>query len=557
MTGISAWSELEGGNAVRAWNKVWQRRVAERGWLICMAYVGLSLMWAQAVWAQSGVTVGPAEDEGELAQVDVMLGRSVQVRTDWPVHRVSVSNPETADVQVLTPHQVLVLGQAVGETDLLIWSEDETVWQARVNVTMDLVALGEQLESLLPGAKLTLGQVNGTVMVSGQLRRAEHAAQLQQIMATADIGYVNLTTLVGVQQVMLQVRVAEASRSALRSLGVNFFGAGNDFFGANVLGQAGGGPLNPISIGVPEGAPAASGVPFQFIDDLTVSPGVTLFAGVPAADLQVFLQALAENQYIRILAEPNLVARSGEKANFLAGGEIPIPVVQGGTADSTAITVEYREFGVRLAFRPTVLGDGSIHLHVAPEVSELSDIGAVQIQGFRIPSISTRRAETTVELNDGQTFAMAGLMRQTTNARSSRVPVLGDLPVLGPLFRSVRYEQGETELVVLVTARLVEPLSIDPQAIPLPGMFHQPPSDWELYFKGRLDGRPPKLAPMDARVMRERGLDRLRGPGAWASYEPDTRSGSAATSATALPADDVAQSAPAQPTDQPEPDQMQ
>jgi pilus assembly protein CpaC len=247
---------------------------------------------------------------------------------------------------------------------------------------------------------------------------------------------------------------------------------------------------------------------------------VTLFGGVPSWDMIFFLQALAENQYMRILAEPTLVALNGEKANFLAGGEYPIPVVQGsGSGGSgTSISIEYRDYGVSLSFQPTVLGDGTIRLYVAPEVSELSEIGAVTIQGFQIPSVITRRAETTLQMKSGQTFAMAGLLRRTALARNSRLPWFGDIPILGLLGRSVRYVSGETELVVLVTPTLVEPLVQTPA---VPGMMHRAPSDWELYALGVIEGpvkSAPKAAREDMQWLQGLGLHKLKGPGAWAHH---------------------------------------
>jgi pilus assembly protein CpaC len=253
------------------------------------------------------------------------------------------------------------------------------------------------------------------------------------------------------------------------------------------------------------------------LNDASVSSAVTLFAGFPAADLEVFIQALEENQYLQLLAEPNLVALSGEEASFLAGGEFPIPVVQG-TGNSATVTIEYKEFGVRLAFRPVILSDGKIRLRVSPEVSELSDVGAVELQGFRIPSVLTRRLQTTVELKAGQTFGLAGLISRATNARTSKVPGLGELPVLGALFRSVRYNRSETELVVLVTADLAEPQSAGVPP-PVPGDGYRPPDAWELYALGRIEGRSPaRLHRTHAEHLKELGLDRLKGPGAWATY---------------------------------------
>ena len=187
----------------------------------------------------------------------------------------------------------------------------------------------------------------------------------------------------------------------------------------------------------------------------------------------------------------------------------------GSGGGGTTISIEYREYGVRLTFQPFVLGDGSIRLHVAPEVSELTDVGGVSISGFTVPALLTRRFETTLELNSGQTFAMAGLIKENISAVRSRIPGLGDIPILGPLFRSVRYTKGETELVVFVTASLVEPMSLA-QISPLPGFLYAEPNDWEFYIDGRIEGKEPvKIHPADAERLKQMGLDKLIGPGAW------------------------------------------
>jgi pilus assembly protein CpaC len=327
------------------------------------------------------------------------------------------------------------------------------------------------------------------------------------------VKHVDMTRVEGVHQVLLQVRVAEVSRNALRALDINSFFAGDKYFGSV---QTGG--FNPVDIGVPDGAPVGRHLPFEFLSDSGATSAATLFMGFPRADLQIVIRALEENRFLRILAEPNLVALSGEEASFLAGGEFPIPVVQSGTGVGQSISIEFREFGVSLRFRPHVLGENLIRLRVAPEVTDLSDIGSVEIEGFRIPGIQTRRAETTLELRSGQSFGMAGLLNQRSEARNTKIPLLGDLPVLGPLFRSVRYERGETELVVLVTASLVEPQSLA-TVPPLPGTLHVMPNDWELFAKGQIEGaQPPMLAPADQKHLQQLGLDRLKGPGAWIEY---------------------------------------
>ena len=457
----------------------------------------------------------------EAETIYVHVGQSAVVHAPWPVARVSITQPSIADVQVLTPSQVLVIGNDLGITDMILWSEQEEVWRARVNVIIDLTHFRDELTKIFPECELDVIQSQDVLVVQGNLCRVEQVAQLRAMLDAYGVKYVDATSVAGVQQVMLQVRVAEASRAAIRSLGLNAFYAGTDVTGGLTLGPDGGGALNPINIGVPAGTAATGSVfdlPFQFLENTSVGSAISLFAGIPSIDLQLFLQALAENQYLRLLAEPTLVALSGEEASFLAGGEFPVPIVQGGTgAGGTSITIEYKEFGIRLNFLPQVLGEGRIRLYVAPEVSELSDVGAVEIEGFRVPSLLTRRAETTLELNSGQTFAMAGLLSQSVTGRSTQIPLLGDLPILGTLFRSVRYKRSETELLVLVTASLVEPASTTAQT-PVPGDLHVEPDDWELYIDGRLEGKTPALAPADAALLKELGLDRLRGPGGWVTY---------------------------------------
>jgi pilus assembly protein CpaC len=249
---------------------------------------------------------------------------------------------------------------------------------------------------------------------------------------------------------------------------------------------------------------------------------VTLFGGLSRGDLEIFVRALAENQYLRVLAEPNLVALSGAEASFLAGGEVPIPVVQGGGTGGGAgsISIQFKPFGISLKFRPTVLGDGGIRLEVASEVSEVSDTieTATQIGPVRTPAFLTRRAETTLEMKSGQSFAMAGLLSERTNSVASKVPLLGDLPILGTLFRSIQFKKGETELLLIVTANLVEPIS-DLSLPPLPGEAYVEPTDWEFYVEGRIEGRvPARVAAEDQEWMKQMGLDRLKGPGAWMTY---------------------------------------
>jgi pilus assembly protein CpaC len=288
---------------------------------------------------------------------------------------------------------------------------------------------------------------------------------------------------------MLQVRFAEVSRSATNQLGFNFGTTdGTSFFGSNV------GQVNPL--GTKDGSAGGSVLAIQ-----SPSPAVTLFGKGVIGDtaFAYYVSALRQNNLLRVLAEPTLTAISGEEASFLAGGSFPVPITQGGGtgAGGTAITVEYRTFGVKLKFTPVVLGDGKIRLKVAPEVSDLDFTTAVRFNGFVIPGLTERKLQTVIEMREGQTFALAGLLNNNVSASKDVTPVLGDVPVLGALFRSVRYQRKETELVVIVTPRLVE--AVNPSQVPLlPGEKWRHPTEGDLFWQrdiGGPAGDPKKAAP--------------------------------------------------------------
>ncbi len=502
-----------------------------RNALHCLSGVILAIACLWLI-ADGGMAQEPAAaPEKAAGQVEATptlelgLGRAHVYKSAKPFNKVAVSDPKIADIQVVGPDQVVIVGKAIGTADLIMWSDDGWTAHTLVQVSLDPEQLKKKLAGLFPKADLKISRWQETVVLQGTIGTTEEAKGLHQFMDTAGLKYVDMTRIAGGQQVMIKVRMAEASRTALRSLSVNALHSDNEFFGGSTIG----GNPNRINIGVPSGAPAQSDLPFVFNSSTAVSSAVTVFTGIPAGDLEFFVSALERNQYIRLLAEPTLVARSGEEASFLAGGEFPIPVVQssgGAAGGSGSITIQFKEFGVRLRFKPTVMGEDRIQLFVAPEVSELSDIGAIEQSGIKTPAISTRRAETTFEVNNGPTFAMAGLIKRDTSGTADQVPGLGNIPVLGSLFRSVSYKRGESELVVLVTVSLVEPLN-DVAGRPLPGDLHTPPSNWELYAKGRIEGRTPESQARDAQWMKQMGLDRLHGPGAWMNYNnvPSTGNG--------------------------------
>ena len=425
------------------------------------------------------------------------LSQSRVVDAPWPVKRVSVTNPEIAHVEALTPTSVLLQGKAIGATDLILWSRDEEFRRTKVHVLLDLASLKAELMRMFPKSSFSLSQSRGAVVVSGMLGRAEHAAQLKEFMEASGITYVDMTSVAGVQQVMLQVRILEESRTATHAVGFTALVSENKFLGALNLGPDTGGAIDPVII---KGAD-----PIDFTGLVTVSP---VFLSYVSEDLKFFVQALADTDYLRILAEPTLVALSGEEATFLVGGEFPVPVVRATVLDKPTISIQFKEYGVRLKFRPTVLGDGTIRLLVASEVSDLSTKGAIEVSGFFVPSLIARKAETTLELKSGQSFAMAGLILTTIKERTSGIPGLADLPVIGAMFRAIHYEKTQTDLVVLSTAWLVDPLASTEKPRKL--------SDWEYFASGDVEtGAPALVAAAATKWLKQMKFNSLRGFGAW------------------------------------------
>jgi pilus assembly protein CpaC len=356
---------------------------------------------------------------------------------------------------------------------------------ANVVVLLDSTALQHQLNEMFPGAKIEVADVNGAVALRGRvptLQVAEQAAQVAQPYAARVLNFLEIA---GGQQVMLEVKFAEVSRAATTALGVNLGFTDGTAIGGSNIGQVA--PFAPVESDVTPGT-IALGVP------TTLGESVTLFGRgeIGSTAFHAFVSALRQNNLLRVLAEPNLVTVSGQEAEFIAGGEFPVPVPQTGSGEGggQAITIEYREFGVKLKFVPIVLGDGKIRLKVSPEVSDLDFTAAVRIAGTQVPGLRKRNLTTTIEMTEGQTFAVAGLLDSNVTASKDVTPILGDLPVLGALFRSVRYQRRETELVVLVTPHIVAPMNPD-QVPVLPGQHWRHPSEAELFWNRDLGGERP------------------------------------------------------------------
>ena len=433
-----------------------------------------------AIPAQSADANAPfvTEAAAHTSKLSLLINKSIVLETRTPYKRVSVGQPEIADVNLLGQSRILVTGKKAGTTQLVVWDDGEKAQVIDVSVAVDVNGLQDQIKKLFPTLKIDLSANNGEVILRGNVPSLEVEEQLVRV-ATPYAAKVNdFLVISGGQQVMLQVRFAEVSRSATTALGVNLGATdGKSFIGNNTGG------INSFGTQVsPNGA-------LQQLTSPSPGAAVTIFGqgAVGKGAFQYFIDALRQNSLLRILAEPNLMAVSGQEASFLAGGAIPIPISQGGGGGGAAISVDFREYGVKLKFIPIVLGNGKLRLKVSPEISDLDYANSVEAGGFRIPGITQRKVTTTVELADGQTFAIAGLLNTSASSSKDVTPLLGDLPVIGPLFRTVHYSRKETEMVVLVTPHLVEPMN--PGETPLlPGELWRHPDEFEVYIKGDMGG---------------------------------------------------------------------
>lgn len=373
---------------------------------------------------------------------DLMLdrGKGMLVRLPGPAATIFVADPDVADFQTKSSSLVYVFGKATGETVLYATnSAGGVVFAGRIVVTVNLAGIRDALARALPNEPITVADTGHAVMLSGLVLSAAHAADAaaiasQFVDAKRNETVLNMLTVAEPAQVNLRVRVAEVNRTVLKALGVNWDAVANS--GRFAFGLI---TANPVTV---------------------ASTFTSNTLSVKHDNVNAMIDALAQEGLITLLAQPNLTALSGETASFLAGGEFPVPVAaSAATGGVPTITIEFKKFGVSLDFTPTVINGNRINLRVRPEVSELSVSGGVQLQGFSVPGLTVRRAETTVELGSGETFVIAGLLQRTSTNTLSKVPGAGDIPVIGALLRSSRYQRSETELAIIVTPYLVRPLS--------------------------------------------------------------------------------------------------
>lgn len=403
----------------------------------------------------------------------IEVNKGMLIRLDRPAEEVFIANPEIADVQVKSSRVIYIFGRAQGETSFYALDKnDQTIFSSNIAVTRNLSALTAAYSRLLPGAPIRAVMMGQLVVLEGNVASPAEAAMAEQLARTvlATDHVMNSVNVIQPTQVNLRVRIAEVSRTVLKQLGVNWEG----FYTGSKLGfgLANGRNVSDII------ADPVTQLPVEVFQrpDIGNSLFGEIFTG--GVDLNYAIDALDQEGFIKVLAEPNLTALTGQSANFLAGGEFPIPV-----PSRDGIGIEYREFGVKLEFTPTVMNTGRISMHVKPEVSDLSTAGSIRVEGISVPSISTRRAETTVELGSGQSFAIAGLIENNVIQDSNKFPGLGDLPIIGALFRSEEFRREETELLIVVTPYIVRPVS--DRQLALPTDRYIAPTDMQRYLHGK------------------------------------------------------------------------
>jgi pilus assembly protein CpaC len=433
---------------------------------------------AQVETAPAQTQVPQSSLAPEAQSVHIQVGRSIVLNTQSRLRRIVVSNPAVLDTATVSTTQVVVTAKIAGTSSLVLWDEGANARILDVYADVDVSGLREGVRSAYPGEPLQIEAEQGRVLVSGKVSGKVVADDVMRMAGvySKDVVDFMVINVPHQKQVMLKVRFAEVDRTKLEQYGINLLDGNSKMAGSTSTGQYGP-PSLPANT-------ALSATPSA----LAPSSLLNIFLYRSDINLGATIQDLQQKNVLQILAEPNLLARSGEPAKFLAGGEFPFPVVQGGAGGTAAsVTIMFKPFGVKLEFTATVEGD-VIRLKVLPEVSTLDFSNAVTISGFEIPAISTRRAETEVELRDGQSFGIAGLLDRRTTAQLSKMPGIGDIPILGNLFKSKSINQTNSELLVMVTPVLVDPLSDNPLAAPVSPNLSLPNME-DKKFDKTMDGR--------------------------------------------------------------------
>ncbi len=450
-----------------------------RGTKLLLGFViGAALMGAQFAAAQQentppapaaqtlqNPTPSPSQESAEPQTLHLLVGRSLVISSPTRIKRVSLADPEIAEAIVVSPTQVLVNGKKPGGVSLMLWDEADQSQAFEVSVDVDILGLSQKIHEVFPTENVHIDTSRDVVILTGNASSSTVADKILEVVKGAAP---KVTSMMQVPappggEILLQVRFAEVDRTKLNQFGINLI----SLPGAKNIGTISTQQFAPPQLVGNNAAQTQIG-----LSDL-----LNIFIFRPDINLAATIRALQSENVLQILAEPNLMASAGKEASFLAGGEFPYPVPQAG-AGTTLITIQFKEFGVRLTFTPTFNADGQIHLKVKPEVSSLDFTNALQFQGFLVPALSTRRMESEVDLADGQSFAIAGLLDNRVTEQLQKIPWIGDVPILGELFKSHSYNRTKDELLVVVTPVIVKPGvgQPHPPTFPLP-FLDSTPSD--------------------------------------------------------------------------------
>ncbi len=423
---------------------------------------------AQSTPAQTAPAAQPPAAEATYAdstnELSVTVGKSVLVDCAQPIQRVAIGVGDIAEATAISPTEIMVDGKAAGETSLIIWDIHggrqffNVTVRAQATVTGDsLDAIRRELRAELPGQTIRVSYSNNNIFLRGTVSDLVSSTRAVQIASSAGkvVNLLDVDVPKSDPQILIKVRFASVDRNRARQLGINLFNLGL----GNAVGGVTTGQFSPPSISGSAGAGSAgvSGV----AGAATFANEFNLLAFFPGLGVGADISALETKGIVQVLAEPNVMATNGKEASFLAGGEFPYPVVQGTAGGSAAVTIQFKEYGIRINFIPTITPRGTIHLQVAPEVSALDYTNEATISGFEVPGITTRRVNTEVELADGESFMIGGLLDKTTNDSFQKIPFIGDIPILGKLFQSELRTKNDTELIVIVTPEIVAPYAAD------------------------------------------------------------------------------------------------
>jgi pilus assembly protein CpaC len=464
----------------------WLRDVAVA---LAISLAAAFLLMIAAAHAQSQSRLIQVSGRNRTAMTTVTIGKTQDVRTDENFVDITVGDPDVADVNPLTDHTLSILGKKIGTTRVSVYSDGKKlVGIFDVEVSYDITRLSNEFRRQFPGSALRVSTVNGRIMLSGEAADAATLDKAVTIARQFGPDVINSVSVMSPQQVMLEVRFIEITRTAGRDIGVQW----NRFGNQSIVNVGNGTPALPVTSATEAAAGLLSGAnPYGFAIGRIIANGSTT---------DVMISALEQKGLARTLAEPNLVALSGETASFLAGGEYPIPV----SGSFNEITVAYKKYGVGLAFTPTVLGRGLINMKIEPEVSQIDTTHTVSVvRGVSVPALIVRRASTTVELRDGQSFMVGGLLQTDNHNQIEQLPWLGTVPVLGALFSSKSYQQNQTDLVIIVTPHLVRPAAPG-DVLRTPADDSLPPNDPDFFLLGKMEmsrEEAAQLTPAEARVV--------------------------------------------------------